>query len=186
MTSRTPANPAPRALPLMALGILALGASACAPVVGNGAPSPLWPALMETARIDTITVSTGWLNVEDDFADTFSDEVREELDTCAYGAYPLTLRVHVNAVQRASRIGALVSGQGAHTLSATAELVDPGHGDRVVGRYPIAVETPVEGRVEGVLGDRQMKVSEQWGRALCDQAFGRNPRRPGPHNATRG
>jgi hypothetical protein len=163
-----------------------VGLSACAPVIGARAPMPLLPGLMETATINTITLSTGWLNVEDDFADTFTDEVREELETCAYGHYPLTLRVHVDEVHRASRLGALVDGDGVNSLSATAELVDPARGDRVVGRYPIVVSAPAGGRVAGVLGDRQMMVSEQWGRALCDQAFGRNPRQRGIHNATRG
>lgn len=159
---------------------------ACAPVIEGGPPMPLMPGLMETASINTITLSTGWLDVEDDFADTFSDEVRRELETCAYGTYPLNLRIHVDDVHRGSRLGALLDGQGAHTLAATAELIDPGHGDRVVGRYPIMVTATAGGRVAGVLGDRQMIVSEAWGRALCDQAFGRNPRRRGPQNATPG
>jgi hypothetical protein len=171
---------------IIAMSALVAGLSACAPVVRGGAPMPLMPGLMETATVNTITISTGWLNVEDDFADTFTDEVREELETCAYGNYPLTLRVHVDEVHRASRVGVLLNGDGLNTLAATAELVDPAHGDRVVGRFPIVVGAPAGGRVAGVLGDRQMMVSEQWGRALCDQAFGRNPRQPGPHNATRG
>jgi len=171
---------------IIALTTLVASVSACAPVIAGRAPMPLMPGLMETATISTITLSTGWLNVEDDFADTFTHEVQEELETCAYGTYPLTLRVHVDEVHRASRLGALVTGDGMNSLAATAELIDPGHGDRVVGRYPIVVGSPAGGRVAGVLGDRQMMVSEQWGRALCDQAFGRNPRQPGPHNATRG
>ena len=85
MTSKRPVHALPKTLCLMALGAAALFVSACAPVIRNGPPSPLWPALMETARIDTILVSTGWLNVEDDFVDTFSDEVREELEHGASG-----------------------------------------------------------------------------------------------------
>ena len=80
----------------------------------------------------------------------------------------------------------LLRGEGVHRLRATAELVDPARGGQIVGRYPIEVGTQAGGRIAGVLGDRQMMVSEEFGRALCEVAFGRNPRRPGPQNATRG
>jgi hypothetical protein len=144
------------------------------------------PGLVETARIGSITVSSGWLDAEDDFSDTFSDEVREELQACAYGTYTLDLRVHVNELERAGRLQTLLDGEGMHTLTATAELVDPQREGAVVGRFPISVGTQAGGAVAAVLGDRQMMVSEEWGRALCDTAFGRNPRRDGPWNATRG
>ena len=54
----------------------------------------------------------------------------------------------------------------------------------MVGRFPITVEAPTSGGLVGVLADRQMVVSEAWARELCREAFGRNPRTPGPHNAT--
>jgi hypothetical protein len=48
------------------------------------------------------------------------------------------------------------------------------------------VATGAQGRRGGLLGDRQMMVLEEFGRAVCDQAFGRSPRDRGPHNATAG
>ena len=73
-----------------------------------------------------------------------------------------------------------------HTLEGTVEFVDPSRGNLVVGRFPITVATTAGGRLAGLLGDRQMMVSEEFGRSVCDQAFGRNPRERGPHNATEG
>lgn len=165
----------------------ALGVTACAGVVEGGPPMPLAPALMETARVDAIYMSSGviwWAG--DDFSDTFTEEVREELSRCATGTYPLNLRLHVDDMRKASRAEVLAYGDGMHSLAAVAEFVDPARGNMVVGRFPIVVGTQAGGRVAGLLGDREMMVSEEYGRALCDEAFGRNPRAPGPHNATRG
>lgn len=131
-------------------------------------------------------MSSGWLNTEDDFADTFSDEVHEELRRCMWGTAPINVRVHLDDLQRAGRLETLLNGDGEHHLSGTVEFVDPARGNRVLGRFPIRVSTSARGRVGGLLGDRQMMVSEAFGRAVCDEAFGRNPRDAGPHNATRG
>ena len=64
----------------------ALLTSACAPTIQGGPPLDLPPGLAETASIGTVYVTTGFLNVEDDFASTFSEEVDEEMSLCAYGA----------------------------------------------------------------------------------------------------
>lgn len=157
---------------------------ACAPVVQGGPPMPLSPDLVNGARVDVITMSSGWLQSEEDFSDTFTDEVREELTRCATGSRPLNLRLHVDDLERAGRLEGLVGGGGRHFLAATAEFTDPARDDLVVGRFPITVEAPTSGGLAGVLADRQMVVSEAWARELCREAFGRNPRTPGPHNAT--
>ena len=157
---------------------------ACAPVIQGGPPMPLSPELVSTARVDMITMSSAWLPAEDDFSDTFTDEVREELSRCATGARPLNLRLHVDDLERAGRLEGLVTGGGSHFLAATAEFIDPAQGGAVVGRFPITVEAPTSGGLVGVLADRQMVVSEAWARELCREAFGRNPRTPGLHNAT--
>lgn len=163
-----------------------LTAAACAPVVQGGPPIALPPGLQETAQVGSITLSTAWLNAGDDFSETFSDEVHEELRRCMWGTAPIDVRVHIDGMQRAGRLETLLNGDGVHTLSGTVEFVDPTHGARVVGRFPVSVATSARGRVGGLLGDRQMMVSEEFGRAVCDQAFGRNPRDRGPHNATGG
>jgi hypothetical protein len=158
--------------------------AACAPVVQGGPPMDLPPGLAETAQIGTVYMSSDWLQVEDDFSDTFVEEVDEEMQMCAYGTYPLDLRLHVEDVRRAGRLGVALNGDGVHTIRATAELVDPRRDNLIVGRYPLVVDVPAGGRVAGIFGDRQMIASEAFGRALCDAALARNPRRPGPHNAT--
>ncbi|MFA4893884.1 hypothetical protein [Brevundimonas sp.] len=163
-----------------------LTTAACAPVVQGGPPIALPPGLQETAQVGSITLSSAWLNAEDDFAETFSDEVHEELKRCMWGTAPIDVRVHIDGMRRAGRLETLLNGDGVHTLSGTVEFVDPTHGNRVVGRFPVSVATSARGRLGGLLGDRQMMVSEEFGRAVCDQAFGRNPRDRGPHNATGG
>lgn len=164
----------------------ALLAAACAPVIEGGPPIALPIGLQETAQVGSITLSSDWLNAEDDFSDTFSEEVREELGRCMWGTAPINVRVHIDRMQRAGRLEALFNGDGVHTLSGTVEFVDPSHGNRVLGRFPVSVATSAQGRAGGLLGDRQMMVSEEFGRAVCEQAFGRNPRDRGPQNATGG
>ena len=131
-------------------------------------------------------MSTAWLQSEDDFTETFTDEVHEELNRCMHGTAPINLRIHIDDMHRASRLGVLLNGDGVHSLTGTVELVDPTHDNRVVGRFPISVQTSAQGRIGGLLGDRQMMVSEEFGRAVCEQAFGRNPRGSPVFNATRG
>ncbi|MDO9077895.1 MAG: hypothetical protein Q7U72_10665 [Brevundimonas sp.] len=162
-----------------------LSAAACAPVIEGGPPMALPIGLQETAQIGSVTLSTDWLDAEEDFAGTFSEEVHEELSRCMWGTAPINLRVHIDEMQRAGRLETLLTGEGTHTLSGTVEFVDPAD-NRVLGRFPVSVATSAQGRLGGVLGDRQMMVSEEFGRAVCEQAFGRNPRDRGPHNATGG
>ena len=168
-----------------AVAAVLLSAAACAPVIEGGPPMALPIGLQETAQIGSVTLSTGWLDAEEDFAGTFSEEVHEELRRCMWGTAPINLRVHIDAMQRAGRLETLLTGEGTHTLSGTVEFVDPAD-NRVLGRFPVSVATSAQGRLGGVLGDRQMMVSEEFGRAVCEQAFGRNPRDRGPHNATGG
>lgn len=163
-----------------------LAVTACAPVIEGGPPIDLPIGLQETAQLGSLTLSTAWLNAEDDFADTFSDEVHEELRRCMWGTARIDVRVHIDDIRRADRLGVLLNGDGVHTLSGTVEFVDPADGNRVLGRFPVSVATSAQGRLGGLLGDRQMMVSEEFGRAICEQAFGRNPRDRGPHNATAG
>lgn len=163
-----------------------LAVTACAPVIEGGPPIALPIGLQETAQVGSITMSSAWLNAEEDFAETFSDEVHEELRRCMWGTAPINVRVHIDDIRRADRLGVLLNGDGVHTLSGTVEFVDPANDNRVLGRFPVSVATSAQGRLGGLLGDRQMMVSEEFGRAVCEQAFGRNPRDRGPHNATGG
>lgn len=168
------------------LAAAVLAVTACAPVIEGGPPVALPIGLQETAQVGSITLSTAGLNAEADFADTFSEEVREELGRCMWGTAPIDVRVHIDGMRRAGRLETALEGDGIHSLSGTVEFVDPADGNRVLGRFPVSVATSAQGRVGGVLGDRQMMVSEEFGRAVCEQAFGRNPRDRGPQNATGG
>jgi hypothetical protein len=120
-------------------------------------------------------MSSDWLRSEEDFSETFSDEVREELTLCATGPRRLDLRVHLDDLRRGSRLDEVLGGGSAQHLTGLAEFVDRASG-AVVGRYPISVSTAIQGRLAAAVADRQMVVSEAFGRELCRQAFGRNPR----------
>ncbi len=160
--------------------------SACAPVVVGGAPIALPVGLQETAQIGTVMMSSATFDAEGDFADTFMEEVREEVGRCMWGTAPVDLRVHLEGMQRSSRAEALFAGNGRYSLNGTVEFVDPARNNAVLGRYPIQVTVEAQGRTASLMGDRQMMVSEAFGRAVCEEAFGRNPREAGGHNATRG
>ena len=80
------------------------GLTACASVEVGGAPIALSPAMAEQARIGSVTTTTGWLDAEDDFADTFNDEVLNEMGLCAGGRHRLNLNIHVEALSRAPRL----------------------------------------------------------------------------------
>lgn len=168
-------------------GLCALmSVAACAPVVQGGPPMQMASGLRETVRISNVYLSTAGVWASEDFADTFREEVVEELNNCATGTYPLDLRMHVDDLHRAWRPGTVVRGEGVHTIAATAELTDPSRGNEVVARYPLQVGAQAGGRLRGLVGDREMMISEEFGRALCAEAFGRNPRGPSITNATPG
>jgi hypothetical protein len=168
------------------LAAVLFAVSGCAPVIEGGPPIDLPIGLQETAQVGSITLSTALLDAEADFAGAFSEEVREELARCMWGTAPVNVRVHIDRMERAGRLPTLFEGDGVHSLSGTVEFVDPANGDRVLGRFPVSVATSARGRAGGLLGDRQMMLSEEFGRAVCQQAFGRNPRDRGPQNATGG
>ena len=155
------------------LSLALLGA--CAPMTVGGPPMALAPEFVSGASVDTIYMSSEWLRSEEDFSDTFTEEVREELTLCATGPKRLDLRVHLDDLRRGSRLDEVLRGEAEQQLSGLVEFVDRGSG-AVVGRYPIAVSTRTQGRLAAALADRQMVVSEAFGRELCRQAFGRNPR----------
>ena len=166
--------------------LAAASLAACAPVIQGGAPMDLPSGVMETAHVNTIYMSSSWVDSSEDFAETFSDEVQEELSLCAYGTYPLDVRVHIGALDRAGRLETFLNGRGQNAMQGVVEFTDPARGNVVVGRYPISVTTSAGNRLTGLIADREMVVSEAFGRAICDAAFARNPRRAGPWNATGG
>lgn len=164
--------------------IAAIGLSACAPVVAGGPPMEVLSGLQETAQLRNIYMSSDWLRAEDDFQDTFTDEVAEELRRCMWGTAPIDVRIHLDRLDRDGRLATLLNGGGEHRLSGVVEFVDPGRGNAVVGRFPVSTLVRDEGGLASLIADRQMMVSEAFGRAVCEEGFGRNPRGPRVANAT--
>ena len=159
---------------LIAAAAALLGGCTAARVVG-GPPMSLAPEFVEGASVAAIYLSTNWLESEPDFSDTFTDELREELTLCATGPPRLDVRVHLDDLRRGQRLEEVLRGEAEQQLSGLVEFVDH-RTNTVVGRYPIAVSTRTQGRLAAAVADRQMVVSEAFGRELCRQAFGRNPR----------
>lgn len=157
--------------------------TACAPVVQGRAAIALPPGLQETAQPGAIILSTDWVNAGDDFPDTVAEEMREELSLCMHGTAPVDIRIHVEDLDRAGRLNTLLNGGGRQSIRAVVEFVDPAR-RRIVGRVPMEAAVEVGGGLAGLLADRQMLAAEALGRAVCDEAFGRNPRPPRLSNAT--
>ncbi len=156
----------------MAASLSILACTACAPVVEGGPRLSLAPAFQENVRVRDIVISSGWLRSESDFADTFTEEVREELKRCANGAAVVDVRIHVDKLARADRLQMILNGGGEHMLSGTVEFVDPERNNIVVGRFPVSVTVRHPGGFTGVVADRQLVASKAFGRAICEEAFG--------------
>jgi hypothetical protein len=83
-----------------AVAAVLLSVTACAPVIEGGPPMDLPIGLQETAQAGSITLSTGWLDSEEDFALTFSAEILGELRRCMWGTVPINIRGHVDEMER--------------------------------------------------------------------------------------
>ena len=157
---------------MIAAVAVALTGAGCASSTIHDPAMMLNQELARTARISGVTVTTDWLNSEEDFGETFTNAVAEELSFCANGSRPLHLKVHVQGLSRAPREAILARADVSHRLRAVAELYDRG---TVVGRYPLVVEAPAGRGLLAAVTDRQAVVSRAFGTALCDAAFRSNP-----------
>ena len=157
---------------MIAAAAVALTGAGCASSTIHDPAMTLDQDLARTARISGVTVTTDWLNSEEDFGETFTSAVAEEMSFCANGSRPLHLKVHVQGLSRAPREAILAGTDVSHRLRAVAELFDRG---TVVGRYPLVVEAPAGQGLLAAVTDRQAVVSRAFGTALCDAAFRSNP-----------
>jgi len=123
--------------------------------------------------------------IESDFAGTVEWELSDELKLCATGERPVTAVVLIDEFHMDERLRSLVDSKGYDTISGVVEFVDPVT-DTVIARYRIRAGTNSGNLLTRVLGDRMMNAAEEFGRALCMEAFGRNPRPPRILNSTRG
>lgn len=153
---------------MIAAAVVALTGAGCASSTIHDPAMSLDQDLARTARISGVTVTTDWLNSEEDFGETFASAVSEEMSFCANGNRPLHLRVHVQGLSRAPRDAILAGADVTHRLRAVAELFDRG---TVVGRYPLVVEAPAGQGLLAAVTDRQAVVSRAFGAALCDAVF---------------
>ncbi|WP_183253132.1 hypothetical protein [Brevundimonas basaltis] len=182
------------------------------PEVVGGAPFDLPPDVADQTGIRYVRVLTApgvflryaertdadhRVGVVDDARKTslesdIESEIRNELRYCATGEQLLDATIYVDQLSYDNRAGSLADGSGVDEMSAVVEfveLVEPDGAGRsvppVVGRYRISVGARTGNLVERLLGDSISHAAEELGRALCMEAFGRNPRPPGLQNSTR-
>ncbi len=123
--------------------------------------------------------------IESDFSQTVEWELRDELKLCATGARPVTAVVLIDELRMDERLRSLVDARGYDTIGGVVEFVDPVT-DTVIARYRIRAATNSGNLLTRIVGDRAMNAAEEFGRALCMEVFGRNPRPPAIQNSTRG
>ncbi|HEY8571852.1 hypothetical protein [Phenylobacterium sp.] len=158
-------------LRVFAAAIAALSLSACATATVGSQRLEIDPALAQSSHINVVRMTSEWVRANEDFTDTFTDSVLENVRACATGPNKLDLHIHVIGVQRENRLVAVLDG-GQHEIAAIAELVEPST-RTVVGRYPIHVAVDAGSPIAALLSDRQLMVSDAFATELCNQAFGR-------------
>ncbi|RZJ18373.1 MAG: hypothetical protein EON91_05680 [Brevundimonas sp.] len=135
---------------------------------------------------ETFTYDEKSQEADYDFRTDFEFEVRQELKRCATGSRPLNAVILVDNLVYDDRLRSLVDGKGYDVVGGVVELTDPAQGDRIVARYRIEAGTNSGGLLTRILGDRLDAMAEEFGRALCMEAFGQNPRGHPIFNTTRG
>lgn len=156
---------------VLAAASAALMLTACATATVGSQRLDIDPALARDSHVDVVRMTSEWVRAEEDFTDTFTDAVLDNVRHCATGPNKLDLNIHVIGVRREGRLVSVLEG-GSHELAAIAELVDP-RTQAVVGRYPIHVAVDAGRPIEALFSDRQLMVSDAFATELCRQAFGR-------------
>lgn len=123
---------------------------------------------------------------DSDFRTDFEFELRQELKLCATGPRRLDAVILVDNLVYDDRLRSLVDGKGHDLVGGVVELTDPALNNQVVARYRIEAGTNSGGLLTRILGDRLDAMAEEFGRALCMEAFGQNPRGHPILNTTRG
>lgn len=121
-----------------------------------------------------------------EFRGALESEVGQELDRCATGGRALEARILIDEIAYDDRLTSLGDARGFDAMGGVVELTDPAQGNAVVARYDVRIATNSGGLLTRILSDRFDAMAEEFGRALCLQAFGRNPRGPAIRNSTRG
>jgi len=132
----------------------------CVGVDVHGPLITLNPETLAQARIGTISLSSNGAPVTDNYAGIDVPNIRQELERCARGPRPLTLRLDIEGDAPRWR-----------DVSVIAEFVDPAQDDLIVGRYFMRPRDPSLYRGQNVLHDREMSFAEEVGYAVCATVF---------------
>lgn len=161
-----------------------IAASACAPLVAGGAPLSLSPEMATHARLGRIE-SEMILNgavaaLESDgvsLGDYLNSEVAQELGACATGDHSLDVRIRITASSLEEPGEPYWMADENEYIVGAVELFDPTAGE-IVGRYEVHASLPSPREMQGMSWSPSSAqvAGESFGRALCMEVFGRNPR----------
>lgn len=134
---------------------------------------------------DVVAADNRMRSVKSELEDDVSFELRQELNRCASGGRRVDAVVRLDHVAYGGRALSSSQDRNLDVLTGVAELIDPAD-QSVLARYPIEVGTYSGGLARRVFSDRLDTLAEEFGRALCVEAFGRNPRPHRVQNSTLG
>jgi|GEM_PF-2483510 len=140
------------------------------------------------ARIITKVDDGAWrfnLDVEDTLQYALNDEIRQEFELCATGDQPVDVRVTITEFDVDDPSWPAHQIDGVHHIAGTVEFVAAS--GQVIGRYPVRAILPSRSEMRSLRYEYKASrvAAESFGRAVCLEVFGRNPRLDDPQrNAT--
>lgn len=152
---------------------------------------PPGPVDLDTITVGRITVivDDGVLRLNEDLDHSIPrvlpDEVRQELDLCATGAYQLDLHIRITSFSVDAPDWPMHKVEGVHSMIGSASLVRSS--GEVVATRDIQAQLPSAASMRELRWEQPASRvgAEAFGRAVCRGFFGRNPRSQDPQrNAT--
>ena len=155
----------------LAVPVLALAVSGCMNLSRSVPVTPMAAGAQASYRVGEVRLALDpEIQASPEFQGIFQQRVQNELNDCATGSRPLRLEASIARLDRANPVQVAIIG-GANVLRGNARLVDPADG-RVVGEYEIG-STVIGARFAAFsMAESEEQLSTNFGRELCDQAFG--------------
>lgn len=155
--------------PVAAL-LLSASLSACVSSGGGDTIRALSPERARGASVGDIVIVAQPDTVSAEFANVFTNRVREAVGKCAKGSRPLRLEVRILEMKAANPAMTVLLGD-SNVIRGTAALIDPVSGE-TVGDYEINRSTGGGGLIAAVsMGQAEEQMSQAFGKELCDRAF---------------
>lgn len=120
------------------------------------------------------------LAIEDSLPYVLRDEMAQELDLCATGDRKVDVRVTITEFDIDDPSWPMHKIDGVHHIGGVVEFVDPS--GEIIGRYRLRSPLPSQSDMRELRFEYSAARvgAETFGRAVCREVFGRNPRRDDP------